>query len=478
MAGKANISSNVPGVAESSNNQRAAKERDYTADVVPQSERRGAVSLALLWLTMSVVFPCVMAGFDWYRLGFSLQQVLTCAATSCIILTIYATAAACLGAATGQSWGLLVRRVFGSSISKVLSMTMVGIFIAFYSLFAALLAQGLNGMFHTPVPTIWLAAVLAALMSFNNIFGFSGVVNFARFVVAPVLIAWVGLTAIKAVAVSAPSVWTHAGSQSFPHAMTIITSYILGLGIWGDEPDFWRFAKPKVKSIIGSLSFAFIAGFFLFPVTGWLLANLTGITSYAGATNLVNSFAFGPMLGIAALIMTLNYFACNDSNLYGAITTFESIVQLKRRNVVILLTAFCVLFSMWLTTKPDALEIIFAINGVLMSAPTVIMCLELLLVNKLMGIKQDFSIVLKDSEVPAFNTIPTVALISAYLIGILTSGVIPGTAHWQIGICAVQSWIAGIIVYCCLRFVSNRNKKAVLEQLERKVLITEPTLVE
>ncbi len=478
MAGKAGIGANMYGVAEKLNNQQAAKERDYTADVVPQSQRRGAASLALLWLTMSVIFPGIMAGFDWYRIGFSLQQVLACTVTSCLILTVYATAAAWLGAVTGQSWGLLVRRVFGSNGSKLLATSMVGIFVAFYSLYAALLAQGLNGMFHTPIPTIWLAAILAALMSLNNIFGFSGVVNFARFVVAPVLIVWVGLTAAKAITLSSPSVWTHTGNQSFPHAMTIITSYILGLGIWGDEPDFWRFSKPKVKSIVGSLSFAFIAGFFLFPVTGWLLANLTGITSYDAATNLVNSFAFGPMLGIAALIMTLNYFAGNDSNLYGAITTFESIVQLKRRKVVFLLTAVSALFSMWLTTKPDALEIIFAVNGVLMSAPTVIMVLELLVVNKLMHIKQDFSVVLQDNEVPAFNTIPCLALLGAYSIGILSSGVIPGTSALQVGICAVQAWLAGAIIYCCLRFFSYRNKKALLAQLEHQVIIKEQAFVE
>ncbi|MBY0358753.1 MAG: cytosine permease [Candidatus Obscuribacterales bacterium] len=429
----------------------SAKAQDYANNVVPLSERRGAVSMALLWLTMSVTFPSVMAGFDWYKEGLSLSQVISGSAISCLILTVYATCAAWLGAYSGQTWGVLARRVFGRWGARFVSCNLIWLFVAFYSLFAALLAQGVNGMFHTPIPTIWLAAMLAIAMCVNNVFGFSGVVNFARFLVAPVMILWVALTASKVIAISPADVWSHQSSHTFSQALTMISSYILGLGLWGNEPDFWRFAKPKAGSIAVSLLAAFAIGLFLFPITGWLLANLSHVTDYGKATELVNSFAFGPIAGIAALIMTLNYFACNDSNLYGAITTLESIVEFNRQKAVFILTAACTALSMWLTTRPDALGTIFSINGFLMSTPTVLMFLEFVVLSKIFRIQNDFTRVIKAENISRINIPGVTALAVAYIAGFATAGVIPGTTFMQVGICPVHAWIAGIAVYCLLR---------------------------
>ena len=55
------------------------------------------------------------------------------------------------------------------------------------------LAEGLKGLYHFNIPTMWLAAALALTMSVNNMFGFSGIANFARYFAAPVLILWGGL---------------------------------------------------------------------------------------------------------------------------------------------------------------------------------------------------------------------------------------------------------------------------------------------
>ncbi len=453
--------------------EAAAKQQDYTVSIVPMSERRSPLSMGLLWLTMVVSFPTVMAGFDWYRSGFSLQQVLICAATSCVLLVFYTTCSAWLGALTGQTWGLLVRRVYGSIGSKFVSLNFAWVFIAFYALCAALLAQGLNSIFHTAIPTMWLAALLAAFMCINNIFGFTGIVNFARFLVAPILTIWVALTATKVIALSPASIWTHSHNQSLSYAMTVISSYILGLGVWGDEPDFWRFSKSRVGPIAIPLTVAIVIGLFLFPVTGWLLANLTGITNTDGSMNILSSFVFGPAPLLLGLIMILSYFACNDSNLYGGITVFESVVQTDRRKAVILFTSVGMLFAMWLSTSPNALEVVCSINAVIGAAPTVILCIEFLLLSKVLKIKHDFSFVAKANDLPQFKFPAIIALVCAYAVGIITSGIIPGTASLQVGICALQASLTGAIIYFCLRLATNKKvlqTKVAEPRLAEKVL--------
>ncbi len=442
-------------------NKLDSKEQDFVTVPVPLSERRSGLSLGLLWITMSVNYFGVLGGFFWYKDGYSLSQVIICSIASCVIITAYAWASAFIGARSGQTWGFLSQRVFGFYGARANSTALVLVFLAFYALIAGALAIGLNGMFHTPIPTMWLAAILSVVMCANNVFGFTGVVNFARFLVAPALIIWVGLTACKGIAVSPPTVWAHGGSVSLWTAMTGVTSYILGLGIWGDEPDFWRFGKPTStsKTIALPLLVSFVIGFILFPITGWLLASLTGITGMDAATNLVNTFAIGQFAVIAGVIMFLSYFAQNDSNLYGATTTLESIIQIDRKHAIALLTGVSILGAMYLSLHPDALEMIFSINGFLLSVPSVIMFTEFVVLEKLLGIKHDFSRVISMEETKKVVWPATIAMIVGDSVGLLTSGVIPGLQSLKVGICPVQAWIAAVVVFLAIRL--SRRERAV-----------------
>jgi purine-cytosine permease-like protein len=452
------------------------KEQDFVTAPVPLSERRGGVSLGLLWITMSVNYFGVLGGFFWFKDGYSLSQVIICSVVSSIILTAYAWASAYVGARSGQTWGFLNQRVFGFYGARANSTALVLVFLAFYALIAASLAIGLNGMFHTPIPTMWLAGILSIVMCANNVFGFTGVVNFARFIVAPALIIWVALTACKGIAVSPPTVWSHGGTVSIWTALTGVTSYILGLGIWGDEPDFWRFGKPTStsKTIALPLFISFAIGFILFPITGWLLASLTGISGIDAGTNLVNTFAIGQFAVAAGVIMFLSYFAQNDSNLYGATTTLESMVAIDRKHAIACLTGVSILGAMYLSLHPDALETIFSINGFLLSVPSVILFTEFVVLEKLLGIKHDFSRVIRLEETKKVVWPATIALIAGDLVGLLTSGVIPGLQFLKVGICPVQAWVAAVTVFLIIRLsqTEKASLKAVAAEEVREVVKT------
>ena len=62
------------------------------------------------------------------------------------------------------------------------------------------------------------------------------------------------------------------------------------------------------------------------------------------------------------------------------------------------------------------------------------------------------------------------ALAAGGMVGILTSGLIPGLASWHVGICSLQSWVACVCVYACLRFlerpiVLDDQQRAMFERL-------------
>ncbi len=161
--------------------------QDHATEIVPNLERRGPFTMGLLWVTMVTAFPCVLIGFEWYRDGITLPQVLTCSTISCLLLLVYQAAAAYLGSKSGQTFGLLSRQVFGRWGSSLCSFNLLWIFTLYYALFALMLADAFKGLFHLNFPTPVIAAGLAILMAFNNFFGFSGIANFARYFAAPEL---------------------------------------------------------------------------------------------------------------------------------------------------------------------------------------------------------------------------------------------------------------------------------------------------
>ena len=159
----------------------ATSEPDYDGEAIPLAKRRGPVTMGLLWITMVTSFPAVLIGFQWYKDGLTLGQVLCCTILACLLLLLYSIPAAYLGAKSGQTYGMLSRQVFGRWGSHLVSFNLIWMFIACYSLWSVLLADGLNGLLHWNLPLMGLAAGFAILMAFNNFFGFTGVSNFARY---------------------------------------------------------------------------------------------------------------------------------------------------------------------------------------------------------------------------------------------------------------------------------------------------------
>jgi purine-cytosine permease-like protein len=310
--------------------QPATTAQDYTTESVPLHDRRHPVTMGLLWITMVTGFPSVLVGFDWFKQGLSLNQVIGCSLVSCLLLMLYCLPSCLLGARSGLTYALLSRKVFGQWGSCFVSLNLVWVCIAWYGLTAVFLADGLNGLYSgNPLSPLVFSVVLAVLMAFNNFFGFNGVANFARYLAGPMLVVWVLFTFYKAAGTCPAAVWQVPSHVSAPQALTLVSSFVIGYSVWGNEADYWRFGKPSRSHIMLPLLAAVLLGELLFPVTGWLLAYMTGITDYAGATGLMNSYAFGGFSIIAASVLIISYVAVNDSSLYGAINALQNIAPIK-----------------------------------------------------------------------------------------------------------------------------------------------------
>lgn len=442
-------------------NTKPFDEHEHAFSAVPDSERRGPVTMGLLWITMVTAFPSVLIGFEWNKAGLTLSQVLTCSLISCALLLLYYIPASFLGAKTGLNYGSLTRNVFGRWGSRFISLNLIWIFIAWYGLCALFMADGLEGLFHIKLPVMALAVAFAFLMAVNNFFGFKGVANFARFFAAPVLILWVGYTAIKAVSECPATVLTAVPHKSFDAALTMVSSFIIGFAVWGNEADYWRFGKPKVMNSAVPLFIALMIGQVIFPTTGFLIGCMSGITEYGAATSFMNNYSFGGLAVLGAIVLAASYFAANDSNLFGSVQSCENLKSWSHKGWVAVLATLGAVMAAWLSMSgaSRSLESIASLNCIILPTPTVIMCCEWFLMSKVFGRSgQTFARVPELSELPGLRWASGIALIAGMIVGVLTAGVIPGTESLHVGIASIQAWITAIVVYVPLRILEYRRE--------------------
>ncbi len=458
------------------------QEANYAITSVPLNERKGPLTMGLLWITMVTGFPTVMIGFEWFKNGLTLSQVLSCTGLSCLILLAYSIPATQLGARSGLSYTALSRVVFGRWGSRLITFNLIWLFTGCYGLIALYMADSLVGLFHWKVSVGVLAAIMAILMSVNNYFGFKGVANFARYFAAPALIGWVGYTLFKALSHCPAGVLTAVPHQSFAFALTTVSSFVIGFAVWGNELDYWRFSRPRVSASAIPLVVALIIGQIVFPAAGWLTARISGVTEYGAATALMNDYSFGGIALVAAFVLGASYFACNDSALFGCVQACENLKQINHRTwalIVATLGAICAA-SLSVLGVAKSMELFTSLNCIILPMPTVIMIGEWFLMVHVFHATP-----ISKVRVPSFNELPgvrTPALISLLAgigVGLLTAGIIPGTEQLRVGVSSLQGWLVALFVYIPLRITEQRMElgqrrqplKGMLEQTPEADLI-------
>jgi purine-cytosine permease-like protein len=445
----------------------AIEKQDHVNDVVPLTERRSATTLGLLWITMVTGFPTVLFGFQWFKAGLTLPQVMECIAISCALLLCYTVPSTLLGAKSGQTYSLLSRHIFGSWGSRMVSANLVWISVAWYGLNANFLADGLKGIYHWNIGTAWLGVGFAILMAFNNFFGFSGIANFARYIAGPMLIAWVGFTFVKATFTCSPAVLTAVPAHPFSYALTLVSAAVIGYSVWGNEADYWRYGKPTVLNSMTPLVAALLVGQVIFPVTGWMMAYMTGITEEGAATNLMNQYAFGGLSIIAAAVLAVSYFAVNDSGLYGAINGVSNLSKARRKNVVTGLAISGALAAIALTFVQNSLELVATISSICLPGATVVMLVEFFWFAR--KDQSEYTKVPSFADLPDFKWPAVISLLVGFTVGIATSGLIPALSFMHVGICSLQAWCATAVAYTVLRPLA-RTQIAVQRSLLEKLL--------
>jgi purine-cytosine permease-like protein len=232
-----------------------------------------------------------------------------------------------------------------------------------------------------------------------------------------------------------------------PTTIVQVAGLVMGFGIWGNEPDFWRFGRPDWRQPIFPLAIAMAIGLVLFPVVGWGIAAIAGAHSDHDAALYLTRTVLQGWAPLAVLIFGAIQVSNNDPNLYEAVNALENVTQWPRRSVVLVLWAIGIGAALGLGALEGALFLVSGITSVLVPTATVVMAAEIFLVPRLFGHARPVHRVPTWAETGLVNAPGILALVLGALVGVFTNGTIPGFGPGIVGIPPLQAWGVALVTY-------------------------------
>jgi purine-cytosine permease-like protein len=426
---------------------------DYSSSdvgIVPLSRRRPIWHFAGLWLTLQAGFGGLFVGYELNAGGHTLAATIGLTCVAIVIYLCYAMYAAYLGSRTGQTHALLTRSIFGVSGSWIISACLIVGGLGWVGFQANLLAQifdGLYGWGHV----VTIGVILAAVMIFNNLFGFTGITVFARYIVTPLMVLWIGYLLIKGFVTEGSSVLGATPKNVSGLGGWAAIGAVLGFLTWGDEPDFWRYGKPRFMWPLPGYLFGIIVGQLLFTIGGWIMAQLSPGQTFGGSVHLIATYSLFGAFWLAFILAVVGQFAANDGNYYISINGAQNLIGglrgWKRPYTCLILAAAAAFAAWWVPHTTDGWFRVASFLAATIPAATTIMAVDHFLLPRLFGIVRPMTHVPSWAETSFINIPAVAALVPAMLVGTIGSGEFPGLADQYWYLPAPEGWVLAAVLY-------------------------------
>ena len=450
---------------------RESLQHDYaTAEsggIVPLGRRRKLYAMSALWLTMNCGFGEVFIGFNYQQAGFTLMKSFLVSLAGIALYFAYAMPAAYIGSRTGQTHSLLARAVFGKWGAFVVAACLLVMgtgFVGFQSYTTALIFQGLFSWTNLML----VGLVVTVLFIVNNVVGFSGVIAWARYVVTPIVILWIAYMMIKAFGTEPSAVL-----GAHPKAIAPLTTLqgimaILGVCVWGDEPDFWRYGKPSFWWAGWGYAVGLIFGDLMFTLAGWVMAQLAvtsgGDGSFANSVTFTTHYSLFGLVWLAFIVSVVSQMAAQDGNYYAAINALQALFGEIRH--------WSRLYSCAIAVGVGLLATWFVIHGgntwldvvnfgaAAVPSATVIMVLDHYVVPRLFGLSRSLAQVPGIPDAGTVNVPAIAAMLPAIVIGTVGAGSINWFGHHYWLLPGPLSWVSAGAVYLTGMAACARSPRA------------------
>jgi purine-cytosine permease-like protein len=457
--------------AQASSALESSVEHDYSTSrtgVVPLTQRRSRYHFLSLWITLAAGFTYLFLGFQYHDDGYSLWKATAAGAIGAIAYLIYALPAAYLGSTTGQTHALLTRSILGRVGSALVTVLLIGIAAGWTAFAFNLLATLYDGLFSWG-HVVLISVILAVVGITNNLFGFTGIAAFARYLVAPLMILWVLYLVIKGL-VDIPSSMLSSGSIS---SAGTATPFLAGVGVaigsvmWGNEPDTWRYGKPKFFWPAPPMLAAFAVGLVLFVAGGWMMGALSKATQYdfGPAFKYTVEYSMFGVLALGAVIATVLQFAINDGNYYEMVNAGQNALGgvrgWQRWHTCLVMAAIAAVFAWRFPTVANGFYVVANWSSIVLPCVTVVMCVDYFLLPRILTVRRPMDTIPSWRSAGLANWPGIVAVLVAVGFGAWGLGLFPGQAGApSVGLPAVEAWVAAGVIYAGLAGIVGRGARS------------------
>jgi purine-cytosine permease-like protein len=442
---------------------------DYStsqAGVVPLGKRRSLYHFTALWITLAAGLTYLFLGFQYHDAGYSLGRAISAGAVGALAYLLYALPAAYLGSSTGLTHALLTRSIFGKVGSVVVSLMLIAVAAGWTAFAFNLLATLYDGLFGWG-NVVLISVVLAVVGIANNLFGFTGIAAFARYLVAPLMILWMLYLVIKGFTEIPQGVLeaSPGGSATLPFLSGV--GLAIGSVMWGNEPDTWRYGKPRLLWPALPLSIAFAVGLVLFVAGGWMMAELSGAGpfDFGPAFRYSVGYSLFGVLGLGAVVATILQVAINDGNYYEMVNAGQNLVGhvrgWRRWHTCLVMAGIAAVFAWWFPHLENGFFTVAGWSSIALPSTTVVMCVDRFVLPRVARLDRPAA------QVPAWraaglaNWPGIVAVLVAVVFGAWGLGLLPGqTSVPSLGIVPVEAWLIAGTTYAGLAMVAARTPSA------------------
>jgi cytosine permease len=289
------------------------KHEDYEHGVVPESERKGWLPIAGIWIAVGIDLSGTIMGVQ-LGAGLPFGPAIWATVLGSALLGLMAMACTWVGAATGFTSSVLARTVFGRGGGRLIAIFMaissLGWFGVQTGFFADNARVAVDELFHLDVPAWVFILIGGALMMITALWGYRSIERLSSWAV-PLLIALLVLAVVMAfVKYGSGDLFSPVTPTfSFGGAVSLVMGiFVLGVIV---SPDIARWAKTPPQ--------AMVAGFVGFFIGNALIVVVALILSRVmGAADLMKMFFSLGLGAVAIVVLTLAQWTTNTNNLYGA----------------------------------------------------------------------------------------------------------------------------------------------------------------
>ncbi|WP_019617019.1 cytosine permease [Psychromonas ossibalaenae] len=316
-----------------------AGDNNYSLGPVPQSARKGIVSLTMVMLGLTFFSASMWTG-GALGTGLSFSDFLLAVLIGNLILGIYTSFLGYIGASTGLSTHLLARFSFGSKGSWLPSLLLGGTQVGWFGVGVAMFAIPVHKA--TGIDTNVLILVSGLLMTATVYFGIS-----ALMVLSAIAVPAIAVLGGYSVSEAVESVGGIEGlfaiipkeSMDFSTALVLVVGSFISAGTL--TADFVRFGK-KPKAAVFVTMIAFFIGnslMFLFGATGAAATGFADISEVMIAQGLLIP---------AIIVLGLNIWTTNDNALYASGLGFSNVTGLPSKYLSMINGVIGTLCALWL----------------------------------------------------------------------------------------------------------------------------------